>query len=140
MKFLYAVAGGLDQRKSFFLAFLHMWCGGFTVGFLLCSWGGSSGLDWSGLVVGLWWACGGLAVGLRWALVGFWWALVVFDGLRWALVSFSGLVGFDGLWWALFGFGGFWWAWVGFGGLRLFDVLQWPPSPPHSYPQMRGVW
>ena len=76
MKFLCAVAGGLDQQKSFFLlsssSFLLMWCGGFTVEFLQASLrGGGPRLDWSGLVVGLWWA-----------LVGLWWALVRFGGLR----------------------------------------------------------
>ena len=93
MKFLCAVVGGLDQRKSFFLLSFFFFLA-HVVWRLQCrisagQFGGEgvAGLDWSGLVVGLWWAC----VGLRWALVGFWWALVVFDGLRWALVSFSGL-------------------------------------------------
>ena len=59
-----------------------MWCGGFTVEFLLCSWEeGWPGLDWSGLVVGF----GGLVVGFG----GLWWAWVGFGGLWWALVSFG---------------------------------------------------
>ena len=125
MKFLYAVAGGLDQRKNFFLlsSFLHMWCGGFTVEFLLCSWRGGPGpgLEWAcgGLVVGfggLWWAFGGLSVGFGGLLVGFWWASVGFGELRRACGGL--VVGFGGLRWALVGFGGLRWALVGFGELR----------------------
>ena len=77
MKFLCAVAGGLDQRKSFFLlsffffllscscgveALITNFCGAVGEG------GPGPGLEWA--CGGLWWACGGL----WWALVGLWWA------------------------------------------------------------------
>ena len=93
MKFLCAVAGGLDQRKSFFLL-SSCSCGveALIMNFYLAVWGGGPGLDWSGLVVGLWWACGGL----WWACGGLWWAFGGLSvGFRGLLVGF--LVGFCGL-------------------------------------------
>ena len=82
MKFLCAVVGGLDQRKSFFLSsffFLLMWCGGFNNEFLRGSWGG-------GPVPGLEWACGGLVVGFGGLVVGFGGRVVGFGRL---LVGFA---------------------------------------------------
>ena len=40
--------------------------------------------------------------------------------------------------WSIIGFGEFWWAAMNFGGLWLPHSSL--PPPPHSYPQMRGVW
>ena len=96
MKFLCAVAGGLDQRKSFFLSFF------LSFFFLSCSCGVEASITNFCLAVarggpgpGLEWACGGLVVGFGGLVVGFGGLSVGFGGLLvgflWALVSFGGL-------------------------------------------------